>query len=197
MADAVGHGVPAALMTASLHTGAAVVRAAMEAGTLADDPGRILATLNQMIVATYREKLSATALCLCIEPATRIIRVAAGAHVPPLLVASVQSAETRRRARPIAARGLPLGFASGAEFAVRDVEVAPGDKIVLFTDGIIEAVDGMDRAFGLRRLEQCCGANAGLGGADLIDAILAEVAAYSVGSEPADDMSIVVAELLG
>jgi sigma-B regulation protein RsbU (phosphoserine phosphatase) len=88
--------------------------------------------------------------------------------------------------------GLILGMMPDVEFQLMTVPVEPGDRIVLFTDGITEAMDEAENEFGEERLKELVRRTDNESAAALIDLIVHEVKEYSQLETQADDMTLVV-----
>jgi serine phosphatase RsbU (regulator of sigma subunit) len=77
------------------------------------------------------------------------------------------------------------------------VDLAPGDRLVLYTDGVTEAEDLRDREFGEARLEAWLQANREEAGRHLIDGVIAEVLEHCGAARPRDDMTLLCLTLDG
>ncbi|NKB66167.1 MAG: SpoIIE family protein phosphatase [Candidatus Latescibacteria bacterium] len=91
----------------------------------------------------------------------------------------------------------PLGARSQTEFPLQEVPLAPGDRLVLCSDGLAEAVDGARRPFGFERVSQVIGQGCaeGLGAEALIERLLDEVQTYSGNLSQDDDQTVVVVQV--
>ena len=89
------------------------------------------------------------------------------------------------------AAGVPIGIIDGFEYELATIEIAPGDRLILYTDGINEAPSAAGDMFGIERLQrlvsQCSG-----GLQDAGEQIVADVRKFVVGTEQADDMCLVI-----
>jgi len=92
----------------------------------------------------------ATSFVASVELANGRLRYTNAGHNPALLVRASGAIER------LGSSGVPLGMLPDAPFAAREVDLAPGDLFVTYTDGIVEAVDPSDEEFGLERLEELC-----------------------------------------
>jgi len=92
---------------------------------------------------------------------------------------------------------MPVGLVDGAEFAVGERLLAPGDKIVIYSDGVTEAQDTQGRFFGKRRLREIVEARAGAECGAIHDAIHEAVAAFTEGAAQSDDITVLVLEYAG
>ena len=130
--DVTGHGLQAAMMV-SLLVGA--VRNQIETSF---DPLAMLQSLNRRLLG--REHANATCLALRIASDGACTLANAG-HLPPYLNGKEMAMEG----------ALPLGMVAGAEFSVMQFQLAPGDRLTLLTDGVIEAQNEQRELFGFDR----------------------------------------------
>jgi hypothetical protein len=133
--DVTGKGLKAGMLVAVL---VGAIRTITE---LISDPLIILQTLNRRLIG--RGEAHATCLALRIAADGEITLANAG-HVPPYL-----------NGEPVAMEGaLPLGMMEGAEFSVLSFHLAQGDRLVLLSDGVVEATDADGQLFGFERLHE-------------------------------------------
>ena len=95
------------------------------------------------------------------------------------------------------ATGMPVGLMEEAEFPVREERLAPGDKLVLYSDGVTESQNAEGEFFGRKRLREAVAAHAGEPCHAIHDAIQAAVAAFTEGAPQADDITVLVLEYAG
>jgi sigma-B regulation protein RsbU (phosphoserine phosphatase) len=181
VADVSGHGVPAALV-------ASMVKVAFAAEVERyERPGEILGGINRALVGKF-ERAYVTACCAAIDRSGGTLSYAAAGHPPAVL---------RRRAgalQRIEEGGIALTLMPQASYATTDLAFDPGDRLLLFTDGLIEAVrPGSDDFFGDAELDR---AIAALGPhADAAQAVLdAHRQWIGAGTPLADDVTLVVVE---
>ena len=91
---------------------------------------------------------------------------------------------------------MPVGLIDAVEFAVAEEQLSPGDKVVIYTDGVTEAQNTEARFFGKKRLREQVAAHAAEGCAAIHDAIQEAVAAFTEGAPQSDDITVVVLEFL-
>jgi serine phosphatase RsbU (regulator of sigma subunit) len=113
------------------------------------------------------------------------------AHCPPMVV------RANGDRQELAASGMPVGLVETAEFAVVELRLAPGDKIVIYSDGVTEAQNLEKRFFGKRRLREVLEAHAGHSCTTIHDAIQDAVAGFTEGAAQSDDITLVVLEFGG
>ena len=183
VADVCGHGVPAALL-------ASMVKVAFAAQhDRADRPGALLATLNGALCGRLAGQF-VTAAYVFIDGASGLIRYAAAGHPPILRLARTGDV------RELEKNGFALGFVPDADYEELEQSLERGDRLLLYTDGLVEAANAADDLFGLERLKNALAAGAGLPPNAAADALLGEMDGWS-GQPASDDLTIVVADWSG
>ena len=127
--DVCGHGVGAALLSISVLN---VIRSESLPGVDFLDPGEVLAGLNTAFPMERHGEMFFTAWCGIYDPATRMLRFAAGGHPPAILVRADGTAES------LAAKGPVIGACDGMKFAVAECQVPSASKLFVFSDGAYE-----------------------------------------------------------
>ena len=141
--DVTGHGARAASLTALARY---TLRAA---SSLTGDPQRALAELNDALLSQPGTALCSVAAFTLDQPAHGKVRVAVAGHPPPLLV---HGEETREIHPP----GPILGAFDDARWEIETLSLVPGDRLLVYTDGVVEA-RGRSGRFGEDRLCRCAG----------------------------------------
>jgi sigma-B regulation protein RsbU (phosphoserine phosphatase) len=188
VADVMGHGVPAALVASMVKVGVLSQRGRD------GDPASVMAGLNTMLCDEVREQY-VTAVYLYLDAVNRIGRYAAAAHPPPLLW---------RRGGQVLEKleetGLLLGVRPNELYAERDFSFEIGDRLLLYTDGLVEAENAAGQPFGEAALPTFIQERQGLGAEQFVDLLLNEVLAWSRhGTEPRqeDDITMLVIDIDG
>ena len=183
IADVSGHGLPAALIASMLQVAFAAQR------THASEPSAVLSGLNQALCGKFRNDF-VTAAYVFVDMEKNSISYAAAGH-PPLL----QWCRSTGSASEVSENGLILGqFPEGTYSAVR-LPVESGDRVVLYTDGIVEARNSSEEMFGVERLKQFLETKHTLGSDEFSDALLDELSLWSGqprGQGQEDDITILV-----
>lgn len=182
VADVTGKGIPAALLMADAR---ALLHAAADN---ADGPADALARVNRILVRERATTLFVSAALLVVHAATGGIRYASAGH-EPALVARARGG----RLEPLEADGPVLGAFDGASFEECDAHLAPGDALVLYTDGITETRDPSGAFFGDDRLAAAIAAHCGGRADDVAGAVMGAVDGFRGAAEPYDDLTLVVA----
>ena len=95
------------------------------------------------------------------------------------------------------ATGMPVGLMDAAAFEVATRQLAHGDKIVIYSDGVTEAQDHAGGFFGKKRLREIVTARAAESCGAIHDAVQNAVAAFTEGAAQSDDITLVVLEFAG
>ena len=174
--DVVGKGVRAAAAMGQLRN---ALRAYVLEGY---DPGEALTRLNRLVHSAGSGSF-ATVLCLGFSPRTGRIRYASAGHPSPLLIRGDDVAFLHDRAL-----GPPIGAIPGTVYPAAEGELAPGNRLLLYTDGLIEDRSaGIDAGLGQLRADATTRAEHV---ADLVDAVMARVA----GRSRHDDVAVLALE---
>ncbi len=176
--DATGHGMASGLVMAIAN---ATLKTALD---LDPDPSRVAALLNRTLCRTGTRRTFMTVFYALLAPATGdLVSFCAGHPFPLLRRAGGQVEELGRG-------GLPLGVHQELAPEPLATALAPGDLLVLYTDGLAEAVNAQDEAFGYDRIEALV--RPGGKPQEVHDRILAAFDAH-VGEEPLrDDLTLLV-----
>ena len=179
--DVSDKGVPAALFMARAIT---VLEVAIQT---AATPSHALAEGSRRLAQGNDTCMFATVLCGCIDVHSGQLRIASAGHEPPLLL---RRGSTEVRPVPVAG-GPPLGFEVNDAFPLWEGVLAPGDCLVAFTDGVTEAFNVGNEAYGGARLEQLLGTlHRSVGAAGACAQVLADVRRFVADAPLSDDTTI-------
>jgi serine phosphatase RsbU (regulator of sigma subunit) len=117
-----------------------------------------------------------------------VMRWVNAGHPPPLVVRCPGRIET------LPASGMPLGMLEESLYTVEETRLTPGDKIVIYTDGLNEAQNGAGEFFGYGRLRSTVLEHANEGCSELHASVLAAIEAFTRGAPQRDDMTLAVLE---
>lgn len=177
--DVAGKGVPAALFMAMCRTN---IRAAVLSGR---SPGEALKRANELILNDSQAEVFLSAIYASLDPGTGRLTYANGGHNRPLFIEGATG-----DVRELDARGIILGQFEEVEIAEEMVELTPGDTLVLFTDGVTEAIDAKKRQFGEDRLREVLRAAKGGSAGEIVAALSAAIQDYAGSELQADDFTI-------
>ena len=180
IADVSGHGVPAALIASMVKMAATAQRAQ------AAHPAKLLAGMNAALCGNTQGQV-VTAAYVHLDAEARELRYAAAGHPSMLMLRDGQVQE-------IAENGLLLAATERAEYTERTMKLNAGDRLLLYTDGLIEAKDGRGQMFGEEALGTALRATSGLRPAAAAEKILSEVQRWAKVQE--DDLTALVCDFV-
>jgi sigma-B regulation protein RsbU (phosphoserine phosphatase) len=183
LGDVAGKGPPAALLAAMLQ-GIFAAHAHLGGST-----AETLARANESLVRREVESRFATMLYAVLSYDGHLTYCNAG-HNPPLLIG-------RRGLRRLEKGGLVIGMFKGASFEEETVQLQCGDTVVMFSDGVSEALNLDDEEFGDDRLLECARENWELSPSDLLKCLLDTVHQFTAGAAQSDDLTVLILRYLG
>src|SRR5215207_6465632 len=176
--DVSGKGVPAAIVMAITRT---LLRAAYRMGSPA--PGEILEQANNILYRDIPANMFVTCLAALLDSRTGRLQYANAGHDLPY----VRHADGVGRLR---ARGMPLGLMPNMSYEQKEITLEPGESILLYSDGLVEAHNPQREMFGFPRMQGFVGAHPDA--ATLIDSLLAELERFTGEEwEQEDDITLV------
>jgi sigma-B regulation protein RsbU (phosphoserine phosphatase) len=180
LGDVSGKGLPAALLMANLQ---ATIRGQATTGSPLTS---CLERANAQLYRTTSAEKFATLFFGCLDTAAHVLHYCNAGHNYPLLL--------RRQAEPLrlSAGGVALGCFSAFPFEESAVELQPGDRLIVFSDGISEAVNDRDEEFSEKRVSDLVTAHHDESAAELIEKILQAVGRHAGNQPQMDDMTLVV-----
>jgi serine phosphatase RsbU (regulator of sigma subunit)/DNA-binding NarL/FixJ family response regulator len=183
VADVADKGMAAALYMALCRT---LIRTfAME---YSSRPGLAFAATNRRLLQDARSTWFVTAVYAVLDPESGTLVYCSAGHQPAYLLGSGNPPQPS----PLAATGMALGVAEAANWEERTVCVAPGDMLVIYTDGVIETQDPSGQFFGERRLLEAMRAGAGRPAQWILDTLLTATHRFAGTAPQFDDITLVV-----
>jgi phosphoserine phosphatase RsbU/P len=179
VADVAGKGLSAALLMSNLQ---AAVRGLASASL---PPDGLCSRLNALLCRNMTSDRFITFFYAQLDGPTRLFRYASAGHNPPFLL---RGDGTHQRLRE---GGGVLGVFPDQKFDMGSTQLAPGDRVILFTDGVTEATNPLGEEFGEARLLGLVEQNRGCSAEELQRRILDDVTAFS-GGHTHDDITLVV-----
>ena len=180
--DVAGKGMPAALLMALLQGS---LRTLLSAGLRGEE---LVAKLNAHLCSNIPSNRLITLFYGELDPAAGRLRYVNAGHNPPFLLSP------GRDPVRLCATAMALGVTAEAEFQAMTLELEPGDRLVLYTDGVTEAEDALDREYGDARLGAWLQASRERPARALIDGVIAEVLEHCGNARPRDDMTLLCLE---
>jgi len=180
VADVSGHGVPAAIIMSAFR---ALVRTCLRAGHSLDE---VAETLDRELPDTTAGNAFVTAVLAMLDPATGRVRYVNCGHNPPLLDRAGQAPQWLEQGGPL------LGVIGDTRFEIGEVQLAAGDQLVLFTDGIVEACNARGAWFGPERLAGLVAAGRRRRARDLVENVVLEARAFAGVNGLEDDVTLML-----
>jgi sigma-B regulation protein RsbU (phosphoserine phosphatase) len=187
VADVSGHGAPAAIIMA-------MIRAVLHAHPgLPDDPPAVMHYINRHFTYLWDTAMFATAVFAVVDLERMSLRVSCAGHPPPLLmqrgggVASISVTST-----------MPLLFMELGDVPSVELPLAPGDRVLFYTDGITERqTSSSDDMYDVERLASAMAEAGDAGPRAAVSRIVAGVEAFAAGHEPDDDQTLLLMAISG
>ncbi len=180
IADASGKGVPAALFTARLQV---MIQSEIRFGNNLKD---MMASVNNFLAESTPYDRFATCFYGEIDDASRIFRYCNAGHNYPILVRKDGAIENLEKG------GLLLGAFPEAEYETGEILFDPEDMLVMFTDGLSEAMDSNDNEYGERRIAEFVKKNRARPTAIICSMIVKNIKQFASGDSDLDDMTLII-----
>lgn len=185
-ADVSGKGIPAALMMANLQ---AVARAHFgdSIDGPAAPPAHFVEKLNQQLAGRFGDNRYASLFWAEYDGQTGILTYVNAGHPSPILRYSTGEIERLNSV------GVPVGMFAKTRYTAKTLEMRPGSRLVIFSDGLTDAENAAEEDFGDERLVEYCSTIAvGMDAKGTADRLMQAVAEWSGGRERFDDTTVVV-----
>ncbi|HEX9638048.1 MAG TPA: SpoIIE family protein phosphatase [Acidobacteriota bacterium] len=181
IADVSGKGMSAALIMATFQsTWRELVRAGMPLEEAAKE-------LNQLLFERTPPERFATAVLFELESKSAVLQLVCAGHEPPLLIRS-----SKGKVEALKPDGRPLGLFSDSAYRSAQVELAPGDLLLLYTDGASERPNAAEEQFGRQRLVQTLLGSRQRSCAEIAREIQSQLESHAAGEDPPDDTTLVL-----
>jgi phosphoserine phosphatase RsbU/P len=156
LGDVAGKGVPAALLMAKF---SAEARSCM---LLNPDPAKAIARLNDVLAQIMQAggmDRFVTLVATVLDPVNHLVTIINAGHMPPLIYR--RSKMTLEDAMPAGCSALPLGLTESHKFEACHIELQPGDSLILYTDGVSDALSAQNSSFSIEGIRRAVFENAG------------------------------------
>jgi serine phosphatase RsbU (regulator of sigma subunit)/anti-sigma regulatory factor (Ser/Thr protein kinase) len=182
VADVTDKGIPAALVMATTRS---ILHSAAERLV---EPGAVLKRTNDALYPQIPPKMFVTCFYALLDPVSGYLRFANAGHDVPYCRTASGVVEFR-------ARGMPLGLMPGMEYEEMEATLKPGEQVLLYSDGLVEAHNIDYEMFGFPRLQKLINEHAQ--GESLNDYLLAQLAEFTGADwEQEDDVTLVTLQCL-
>lgn len=180
--DVTDKGVPAALVMATTRS---ILRVA---AMRSDSPGEVLRRVNDLLCPDIPPNMFVTCLYAILDPTTGVLRYANAGHDTPY----------RRRGNDVAelrATGMPLGLMNGMQYEEKETSLEPRDRVLFYSDGLVEAHDPQREMFGFPRLRGVIAEFVADRKGTLVDFLLTQLHGFTGPHwEQEDDITLVTLE---
>ncbi len=184
VADVSGKGVPAALVMSMTRC---LLRLATRAGL---GPSGTIGLVEDVLSPDLQEGMFISLVYLQFSDGERSIRLVRAGHNPPLIIRNRENT-IEQCTVPGVAIGLRTGFGHQAQRET-ELDFAPGDALVLYSDGIVEAMNAQKEEFGEKRFSALLKQGKELPAAELTEAVIRHIAKWRGAASQSDDITLVV-----
>ncbi|MEO1494032.1 MAG: SpoIIE family protein phosphatase [Pseudomonadota bacterium] len=147
---------------------------------------------NSEITRENTALMFVTGLCGLLNLETRVLTYSSAGHDTPYVFGDGRLPEQL----VLGDTSPPAGLMDGIEFPVGTVQLSPGDRLCIFTDGVTEAMDASNELFGSERLEATLGTAAtGLDSQAVVEHVVSRVRRFTQGAEQSDDLTLMVVSI--
>ena len=181
IADVCGKGIPAALFMAVSRT---MIRSK---GSQCDNAGECLTESNRLLASYSVDCMFLTVFYAIYNTNTGFITYCNAGHNPPHLLRANGTIEEL----PMACNMI-VGAFDDIEYKEDTLQLEHGDTLVMFTDGVTEAMNGAEQEFGVERLDNILSGLAGKGSQQIVEAVKAGVSDFVDDAEQSDDITMLV-----
>jgi sigma-B regulation protein RsbU (phosphoserine phosphatase) len=181
IADVCGKGIPAALFMAVSRT---IIRSK---GVQGVNAGECLTESNRLLAAYSVDCMFVTVFYAIYNTKTGLVTYCNAGHNPPHLLRANGTVEEMPEPK-----NTILGAFDGIEYKEETLQLEHGDTLVMFTDGVTEAMTKTYEEFGTERLDNILGGLAGKGSQEIIETVKAGVKEFVDGAEQSDDITMLV-----
>ena len=179
--DVSGHGLTSGIVMA-MAKAALLVQVDYDAS-----PRAVMEVLNEIVMKTAPKRILMTFFFGLLDPQTQRLRFSSAGHLDPYVYRSRE-----RRLEALSSWGFPLGVRRRDPFRELEVDFEAGDRLILYSDGLIEAVDDDGEPFGFERFERTLMESCGGSAEDIKKALLQSVKRFTRNRPPEDDQTLVV-----
>jgi sigma-B regulation protein RsbU (phosphoserine phosphatase) len=190
LVDVVGKGIPAAMLMAMVHGS---IRT--HAPLLGDQCGEVLAQLNASLYESTDAAMYATVFYAVYDESSRVLTYANAGHESPLLLRASRNSHDPGCAQ-LDSRTPPVGLLPTIPALTSSIQLAPGDWLVIFSDGVTDMSNDSLEDFGIERLLAVMSRNVAGSAKEMSDAILSELRIHAHGALQADDVTLIAAHVL-
>ena len=182
--DVAGKGVPASLVMVMIRTIIHLIASSSRS------TAQIVSWINKGIAGKIDIDRFATLSFFTFDPATGVLQYSNAAHHPAMIYRAAAG-----RVEQLDTDGLPIGIEREARYSQRETRLANGDIIMMYTDGVVEAMDSRGRQYEDERLKSIFVDNASLEAEDLLKVIRTDIDAFVGNAKQHDDQTLMLMKM--
>ena len=179
--DVSGHGLSSGIVMA-MAKAALLVQVGVD-----PSPRAVLNVLNEIVIKTAPKRIMMTFFFGVLDPATQQLRFSSAGHLDPYVYRGDNG-----RLESLSSWGFPLGVRRRDPFREHVASFGPGDRLILYSDGLIEAVDDDGDPFGFERFEQVLRDHGTKSAEEIKKTLLSSIRKFTRNRPPEDDQTLVV-----
>jgi hypothetical protein len=179
--DVSGHGLTSGIVMAMAKS-ALLVQVGYDAS-----PRAVLDVLNDIVIRTAPKRILMTFFFGLLDPGSQTLRFSSAGHHDPYVYRAATG-----KLEPLSSWGFPLGVRRRDPFREHSVAFDTGDKLILYSDGLIEAIDDHGEPYGFERFEHTIREFGSKSADDIKKALLNSVKKFTHNRPPEDDQTLVV-----
>ena len=183
--DVSGKGIPASIYMAVSRTMLRGIASQIHS------PAECLSAVNTMLIPESEYSTFVTVFYSVLDTETGIVTYCNGGHNLPYLIRKNGVIEQVENTR-----GLLLGKVQPVQYECKQFQLKPGDKILLYTDGVTEAMNGENEMYEVERLKQYLGCHPSDAGKMLLQGVISDVLNFTRETEQSDDITLLVLEYM-
>ncbi|MGE4232477.1 MAG: PP2C family protein-serine/threonine phosphatase [Bacteriovoracia bacterium] len=196
IADATGHGLPSALMTASCRSCFSVIEKLAIDSRIQLTPADMLQLANRVVYDAAQGKIMMTCFIGIMDMDTHTVQYASAAHNPPWLFTQT---ETGFQMASLVASGQRLGEVQDVAepYEVKEMSFGPNDTLVYYTDGLIEGKNKEGQQYGKKQSRQILEDSMSQDPKTIINNLMVDFLAFNSGKPLDDDVTLAVVRIQG
>lgn len=179
--DVSGHGLTSGIVMA-MAKAALLVQVTHDAS-----PRAVMNVLNDIVIKTAPRRMLMTFFFGLLDPRSQTLRFSSAGHLDPYVYRAATG-----DLHPLSSWGFPLGVRRREPFREHSVEFSAGDRLILYSDGLIEALDDDGEPYGFERFERTLREHGHAGAEEIKKALLTSVRKFTRNRPPEDDQTLVV-----
>jgi len=184
--DVSGHGLTSGIVMAMAKS-ALLVQVGYDSS-----PRAVMNVLNDIVIRTAPKRILMTFFFGMLDPQYQSLRFSSAGHLDPYVFRARE-----RRIEALSSWGFPLGVKRRDPFREHTVDFEPGDRLILYSDGLIEAIDDDGEPYGFDRFEKTILENGHLSAEEIKKTLLGSVRKFTRNRPPEDDQTLVVVSFEG